>query len=93
MADYQFDPRYTPDRLDYGVDWSEWLETGESLASVTVSMAVGDLAISDIAHTASSMIFWLTGGSAGYQILTITVTTDHSPPRVRKIQASIVVSS
>lgn len=93
MADYTFPARYTPERLDYAVDWSDWLEDGETLASVTVTRVLGDLEISDVAYNDTSMAFWLTGGTPAYQILALTVTTNHSPPRVREVQASITCHS
>jgi hypothetical protein len=92
MADYQLPTRYTPDRLDYAVDWSDWLGDEESLTGVSVTVT-GDLDVSDITHNATSMIFWLTGGTASFQTVAITATTDHSPPRVREIKASIICNS
>lgn len=69
--------------LDYSVDWSDWMPTGDSLngSSWTIETISGDSApITTDANTYSSgtnkTTIWLDGGSAGENYtITNTITT------------------
>lgn len=63
MTDNVFtkDPHAT---LDYGFNWSDWLETGESISSYTITSACGITKASD-SNTSASVIVWLSGGAVG----------------------------
>lgn len=50
--------------LDYGFDWSGWLETGESISSYIITTACGITKASDT-NTSASVIVWLSGGAVG----------------------------
>lgn len=65
--------------LDYEVDWSQWLQTGEtitvSLWTVTPS---GTLTASSESSTPTSATVWLSGGSVGvnYRVTNQITTSD-----------------
>lgn len=64
--------------LDYGFDWSEWLQTGETLSSATWTVPSGITKNSQsISNTVS--LAWLSGGTANTDyILQCKITTSES---------------
>ena len=54
--------------LDYAVDWSDWLETGEALVSATWTVPTG-LTQTDADLAAETATVWLSGGTAGASYL------------------------
>ena len=66
--------------LDYAVDWSDWLEDGESISSYTVSVPSGLTKDSDAIQGGDTVVVWLSGGEEhrSYRV-TVHITTDNSP--------------
>lgn len=50
--------------LDYYFDWSEWLATGETISSNTITVPTGITKDSDSATT-TKVTVWLSGGTDG----------------------------
>jgi hypothetical protein len=74
------------DTLDYGVNLSGWLETGEEIDSSSWAVDTGiTVGVDSYAPSASATQtkIWLSGGTVGetYE-LTNTITTDNVPPRI-----------
>lgn len=64
MTSYTW-PRKDPDEiLDYSLDWSTILETGETLSTVTWTVPSGLTKISDSEASGVTTI-WLSGGTSG----------------------------
>lgn len=63
--------------LDFGVDWSDWLDTGETISTSTYTVTAGITKDSDSNTTTASTI-WLSGGTDGtsYTITNEIVTSD-----------------
>ena len=63
--------------LDYGVDWSDWLDTGETISTSTYTVTAGITKDSDSNTTTASTV-WLSGGTDGtsYTITNEVVTSD-----------------
>lgn len=80
--------------LDYGFDWSQWLQTGESI--VTSSWVSSDPAItidSNYITNGTVTVVWLSGGVASKKyFLTNTITTDAAIARTdeRTLTVSVV---
>ena len=85
--------------LDYKFDWkaltngsgdSDWLDTGETISSKTVTVDDGITKESDaLADTNTSVVVWLSGGTAGvdYEVACKIVTSDNrTDERTMKIQ-------
>ena len=74
--------------LDYAVDWSEWLQSGETISSYTVTVPTGLTKDSD--SSASGVItVWLSGGTAGtvYSVeVKITTSLGRTDERTFKIR-------
>ena len=52
--------------LDYKFDWSSWLDSGETIASRTVTVDTGLTKDSDaVTDTSTSVTVWLSGGTDG----------------------------
>lgn len=78
------DPNAT---LDFGFDWSEWLESGETISSYVLYVGSGLTKVSDV-NTSGSVIVWLSSGSAGNRYTVacqITTTSGRIDERTIKI--------
>ena len=67
--------------LDFATDWSEWLASGETILSHTVTVPTGITKESD-SESAGIVTVWLSGGTTGisyavvFQIITSDSRTD-----------------
>lgn len=63
--------------LDYSVDWSNWLPTGDTIATSTWTIPAGLTKDSQSATTTVAVV-WLSGGTAGtdYEIINRIVTAE-----------------
>lgn len=52
------------DELDYKFDWSNWLATGETISSYTITTETGLTKDSD-SESSGVVTVWLSGGTAG----------------------------
>lgn len=69
--------RKDPDaKLDYSLDWSTYLETGETISTSTWEVAAGITKVSDVKSGTLTTI-WLSGGTEGerYQLRNLIVTS------------------
>ena len=70
--------RKDPDSvLDYGIDWSTWLASGETISTSTWTVPTGITEDSDSKGDTSTLV-WLSGGTAGetYMLANKIVTSD-----------------
>jgi hypothetical protein len=74
MATYDKDPDAV---LDYGFDWSDWLESAETIATSTWTVPAGITKDSDTKDNTTTTI-WLSGGTEGasYKITNHIVTSE-----------------
>ena len=82
------------ERLDYDVDWSAWLEVGETIASKTVtSTVVGgtDVTIESSSIVGSRVVAWISGGTLGAQS-TVAFSMTTSAGRQSRREITIVVA-
>lgn len=75
--------RKDPDaELDYGFDWSDWLESGDEIDTSTWDVPAGITEIDDATrpttHDGNKTKIWLSGGTAGetYRIKNTVVTDE-----------------
>jgi len=77
MAEQTF--RVTKDAnavLDYTLDWSQWLATGDDLATSTWTTTTGLVKDSDVLDADNTTTVWLSGGTAGQTyVATNRITT------------------
>lgn len=50
--------------LDYGCDWSEWLDAGETITASSWAVPLG-LTLESADHTGTLAVAWLSGGATG----------------------------
>ena len=50
--------------LDYGVDWSQWLASGETISTSTWTVATG-ITAGTMSNTNTEAVVWLSGGVPG----------------------------
>lgn len=76
--DFVKDPRGF---LDYGWDWSDWLQNGELIASAEITIPDG-IVQEEVIVGETGVLIWLSGGTDGivYKI-DCKIVTDHVPPR------------
>jgi hypothetical protein len=67
--------------LDYSVDWSTWLASGESVSTYAVAVNSSLITISTYSITSAVVTAWLTGGNVG-QTYTVSVKITTSLSRV-----------
>jgi hypothetical protein len=73
--------------LDYRVDWSEWLQSGEAIVSFVPTVPAG-LTASETSFEFDSCTIWLAGGTAtgtydiGYRIQTNMDRVDERTIRI-----------
>lgn len=71
--------------LDYAFDWSDWLESTETISSHTVAVEVGLTKDSD-SESGGVVTVWLSGGTDGeIYIVTCEITTSMSRTEERNI--------
>jgi hypothetical protein len=74
--------------LDYGFNWSDWLATGETISSHTVTVETGLTKDSD-SESSGVVTVWLSGGTAGEdysvecEIVTSASRTDERTMTIR----------
>lgn len=75
--------------LDYGIDWSDWLASGEIISTSTWTVPTGITKDSDSKGDESTIV-WLSGGTAGmaYEI-TNKITTSDSRTVERTIEVIV----
>jgi hypothetical protein len=68
--------------LDYTFDWTEWLDEGENIAAISVTVE-GGIVLESAALAGAFVTAWVSGGIANEKALvTCQVTTSHVPPRI-----------
>ena len=68
--------------LDYGLDWSAWLASGETIATSTWSASPAGLTLHDDTDDGTTTTQWASSGAAGTDYtLTNRVVTSATPPR------------
>jgi hypothetical protein len=78
MTDFIKDPNAV---LDYGFDWSDWLQAGEVITSSTW-INPDSITINSNAYLSETTVVWVSGGTAGKSYrLTNRIVTNNSPAR------------
>lgn len=84
--------KHPSDVLDYAVAFATWLETGDSLSTVSVSADAGITVGSSPAPAidGTDVVLWLSGGTTGttYDVQ-VTVTTDGGRTKVVDCQITV----
>lgn len=88
MADWQ-KTKDAADVVDYQIDWSTWLETGETISTSSWSVDTGLTKDSD-SNTTTTATIWVSSGTAGtaYKAYN-TITT--SAGRTQKKYIEIII--
>lgn len=71
MTTFEKDPTAV---LDYEIDWSAWLATGETITASTWALPDGLTESSD-SHTDTTATVWLDACAVGTYLVTNTITT------------------
>lgn len=71
--------------LDYAFDWTDWLETGETISSHVITVEAGITKDSD-SEASGIVIVWLSGGTHGEDyIVACKITTSDSRTDERSV--------
>jgi hypothetical protein len=77
--------------LDYQWDWSDWLPTGDTIATADVSLSTGNVVISSESNTTTTVTAWVAGGTDQTESrLTARVVTAQGRTDDRSIILAIV---
>jgi|SaaInlStandDraft_4_1057021.scaffolds.fasta_scaffold217779_2 hypothetical protein len=87
--------RYTQqeaENLDYSIDLTAWLATGDSIISTTASAAPSGLTVGVTGSTTSVPKVWLSGGTDGteYQITALMTT---NAGRIKEVDFKLKVAN
>jgi hypothetical protein len=83
-----FPPKDPTAVLDYALDWSLWLQTGETLSTATVTPSAGITVQGSPAPgiSGTKVVWWMGGGTAGQTyVVTVTVTTSQGRTDTRSL--------
>ena len=87
---FSFVSKAPGDRVDYDVDFSDWLEVGDVLASATVEAATG-ITIDEQTVYPEAVKIWVEGGQNG-NTYGVTVTVQTTEGRTKVVRFSIRVN-
>lgn len=62
-------PKDPTANLDYGFNWSSWLQTGETITTATVTVPTGITLAQSAQIVSGVVVFWLSGGAVGNSYL------------------------
>lgn len=80
--------------LDYRFEWSDWLESGETITSMTVTVPAGITRAKPDEPGIDSVTVWLTGGTAGLvYAVSCTITSSAGRTDVRYIYLFVTAPS
>lgn len=71
MMTFEKDPTAV---LDYEIDWSQWLATGETITASTWEMPAG-ISETSSSHTDTAATVWLSASPVGTYLVANTITT------------------
>lgn len=76
MTDFQTFVKDPDDVLDYQIDWSDWLPTGDTISTSTWTADTG-ITVDSESETTTVATVWLSGGTVGntYSVRNRIVTT------------------
>ncbi len=76
--------------LDYEMDWSDWLETGVTIASATVTTDSEELSATNTAVEGGVVLWRLSGGTTGrsYTVV-VQINTDNGQVDRRSIRVRV----
>lgn len=78
-------------KLDWGIDWSEWMDDGDSISVSDWTASSDDLTLSSDSVSGDTTIVWVEGGSAGnWYTLTNSIVTSEGREDERTIRLQIV---
>lgn len=81
--------QYSTDLLDYGIDWSDFLPTGDAIVTSTWAADPG-IDIGQFAHTETSTTVWVSGGTPAHSYRVFnTVTTEGGRDTTRMLTFKI----
>lgn len=89
MAQY-FNSQRASDIIDYVVDFSYWLQEGETVSSQYVNETTNTLTISNISTSNNKVYFLATGGVSGI-LYSINVQVDTSAGEQKTIQILVEI--
>jgi len=86
MYDDQVISKFNSEVINCYIDFAAWLNTGQSLSSITSVESSGDETISDISISGTKVLLTISGGTCGDKIITAIVTTSDEETLVAKVK-------
>lgn len=88
MKTYEKDPDAI---LDYGWDWSEWLDEGDSIDTVAMTVPTGITQVGSASHADGIVTAWFSGGTVNKSyIVSCKITTIANRTDERSMLLNIV---
>lgn len=91
MAASFFTQKDPNDILDYSIDWSQWLASGDFISTSTWTSTSSAIVLATNTNGTATTTIWASGGTAGevYDIANIIVTNDGRQEE-RRIELTVV---
>ena len=83
VATYKQQPA---DNLDYAFDYTEFLQSGDSVASGTITVSPSGLTVTGPVVSGKQLKYWVTGGASGVKYK-VTVTMRTAVGRIKQDEA------
>lgn len=79
-------------KLDYKFDWSEWLQTAETIVTYTMTSTTGITQVSS-SNDDDSVTVWFSGGTVGAEYgAGCKITTNSTPARIDERTITLYVA-
>ncbi len=78
------------DRLDYDIDYSDWLTPGDSLESFTVTVSASSLVVDSTFNNNPRLKIWLSGG-VDKQRYKVTVNVTTADGRIKQDEFMVII--
>lgn len=76
--------------LDFAMDWTDWLDTGETISSYMVTVPTGITKDSD-SESSGVVTVWLSGGTAGNDYnVSVEITTSDGRTDERTFRVKVI---
>ena len=73
--------------LDYTLDFSQWLESGDAIASASVSVTADTVTLDSSSTTDTTVVAWISAGAAADDVtVTVSAVTDDGRTKIAKFR-------
>jgi len=91
MSEYQVKYKDPDAKVDYKFDWTQWLESGDAIATSSFVASTG-ITLSSESKTDTSAVVWVAGGTVG-KTYTVTNRITTTAGRINDLTMSLIIAN